>query len=340
MLPGGEPLLIRDILIIATMMQLLNKCLSLSFIILTMIRQPDFDVIIVGGSYAGLSAAMSLGRSRRKTLVIDNGKPCNEQTPHSHNFLTQDGKTPGEISAIAKQQVQHYETISFYEGTAITGQKSGAGFEISTNTGKSFTAKKLIFASGIQDQLPEIPGVRESWGISLIHCPYCHGYEFRNKKTALWANGDRALHLASLISNLTKDLIILTNGKAELTDDQIRTLDKNNIQLLQTPIAAFEHDHGRIKNVVFNDASKLDFEAVYAALPFVQHSSIPVSLGCALTPQGHIQLDNMQRTTVPGVFACGDNSSPMRSVANAVATGNFAGAAVNAELSQETFLTK
>src|SRR5690606_24367400 len=143
----------------------------------------DFEVIIIGGSYAGLSAAMALGRALRHVLIIDGGQPCNKQTPHSHNFITQDGKTPKEISSLAKQQVEEYETIKFYKGLAANATKTDKGFKITTDTNDTFTAKKLIFATGLKDIMPGIIGFAECWGISVNHCPYCHGYEYRNKNT-------------------------------------------------------------------------------------------------------------------------------------------------------------
>src|SRR5690606_17865245 len=170
----------------------------------------DFEVIIIGGSYAGLSAAMALGRSLRTVLIVDSGLPCNRQTPHSHNFLTQDGKTPMEISKLAKQQVKKYETVQFYNGLAISGTKTTNGFEIVTDTNDKFAAKKLIFATGVRDIMPDIKGFTECWGISIIHCPYCHGYEYREKNTAIIANGAKAFHMASLINNLTNNITILT----------------------------------------------------------------------------------------------------------------------------------
>lgn len=299
--------------------------------------QTSFDVIIIGGSYAGLSSAMTLGRSLRKTLVIDSGQPCNKQTPHSHNFLTQDGKTPKEISTIARQQVEHYKTVQFIDDLAVTGKKTNNSFEITTQSGKIFQSKKLVFATGIKDQLPDIPGVADCWGISVIHCPYCHGYEFRSQKTAIWANGERAFHLASLVNNLTKDLTLLTNGKADFTEEQLLKLKNNVIPIIETEIAGIEHTNGHIKNIILADGSKMKFDAVYAGVPFIQHSDIPASLGCELTEQGYLKVDNMQNTTVPGVFACGDNTTPMRSVANAVASGNFAGVVINRELAEEIF---
>ena len=169
-------------------------------------KQKNFDVIIVGGSYSGLSAAMSLGRSLREVLVIDSGLPCNRQTPYSHNFITQDGEKPAAISAKAKLQVALYKTIHFYNGLAVEAVKRENGFEISTKSGEVFSARKILFATGVKDLLPEIKGFGDCWGISVLHCPYCHGYEVKNEKTAFIANGEMAFEYAKLISNWTKDL--------------------------------------------------------------------------------------------------------------------------------------
>ncbi len=294
-----------------------------------------FDAIIIGGSYAGLSAAMSLGRSLRRVLVIDSGAPCNWQTPHSHNFLTQDGASPAEISTLARQQVEKYDTVKFYKGLATDAQRQEEGFALQTDTGETFAAKKLIFATGIKDQMPDIKGFAECWSISVIHCPYCHGYEYRGQATAMMANGARAMHLASLVSNLTDDLTLLTNGAPDFDAAQNAQLEKARIRTVTTEIAEIEHRDGQVQAVVFADGSRQRFTAVYAAIPFVQHSDIPQKLGCDATETGHIKVDFFQQTSVPGVFACGDNAAPMRSIANAVATGSFAGAMVNKELCEE-----
>lgn len=302
-----------------------------------MTRQNQFDVIIVGGSYAGLSAGMSLGRSLRKVLIIDSGKPCNEQTPHSHNFLTQDGKTPKEIYELAKKQVLEYKTVEFNQGKAIEAKKVENGFEITTENGEAFEAKKLIIATGIIDEVPNIKGFKESWGISLIHCPYCHGYEFQNKKTGIIANGERGFHISSLVNNLTKDITIFTRGKADFTEEQFQKLEKNNIKIIETEIDELKHQNGNVESLILSDGKVLNFEAVYSAFPFKQHSEIPVSLGCEMTEMGHIKIDQFQKTNIAGLYACGDNCSPMRAVSNAVYTGNFAGVMINAELVNDNF---
>lgn len=297
----------------------------------------SFDVIIIGGSYAGLSAAMALGRSIRNVLIIDSGLPCNRQTPHSHNFITQDGEKPSAIAEKAKTQVLKYNTVKFHNGLAIDGKKTENGFVIITQKGENFEAKKLVFATGIKDIMPSIKGFSECWGISVIHCPYCHGYEFRNQKTGIMANGEKAFHVASLVNNLTDNVTILTSGKATFNTEQLARLNKHNINIIEKEIVEIEHENGNINNIVFKDGNKISFNAVYASIPFNQHSDIPATLGCELTEQGYIKVDMFQKTTVNGTFACGDNASMMRSVANAVATGNFAGAMVNKELTEEKF---
>ncbi|MCP1299721.1 NAD(P)/FAD-dependent oxidoreductase [Chryseobacterium sp. S0630] len=297
----------------------------------------NFDVIIIGGSYSGLSAGMSLGRSLRNVLIIDNGKPCNRQTPHSHNFVTHDGKTPAEIAKLAKEDVEKYDTVRFYNGTVIKTAKTAEGFVIETSSGKEFHTKKLILASGVKDIMPDIPGFAECWGISVIHCPYCHGYEVKNKITGVLSNGDMAYEFSKLIYNLTKNLTLFTNGKAVLTEEQIGKLSQNNIILNEDEIKDIKHENGSIQKIVFKNGKEIPLQALYAKIPFEQNINVSDDLGCELTEQGFIKVDMMQKTTVPGVFACGDNVTMMRSVANAVAQGNFAGAVVNKELSDEEF---
>lgn len=297
----------------------------------------EFEVIIIGGSYAGLSAAMALGRSLRETLIIDAGQACNRQTPHSHNFLTQDGSTPEEISSKGRRQVAKYDSISFYNGLAVSGKRTSEGFEVTTSKGDVFAAKKLVLATGIKDLMPDIPGFAESWGISVVHCPYCHGYEIRGEKTAIMANGERAFHLASLVNNLTKEITILTGGKHTFEESQLAKLEQHNIRIIEKEVAAIEHQNGQMERMVFQDGSSEDFACAYAAIPFEQSSSLYADLGCKLTEQGYLEVNFMQKTSQDDVFACGDNSSMMRSVATAVYSGNIAGAVLNNELTQENF---
>lgn len=296
-----------------------------------------FDVIIIGGSYSGLAAAMALGRALKKVLVIDSGKPCNRQTPHSHNFLTQDGKTPAEISKLARKQVAQYDTVSFLSGQAVKGCKKELGFIIETDTGQLFKAKKLVFATGIKDIISTIPGLSECWGISVLHCPYCHGYEVRYEQTGILANGENAFELATLISNWTDELTVYTNGKSTLTIEQTAKLEKHGINVVEREIKQLEHTAGYIKSIVFQDGTTAEAKAIYVRSPFEQHSTIPQSLGCELTEEGYIKVNTLQETTVPGVYASGDSTNKMRTVANAVATGTTAGMAASKKLIIEAF---
>ncbi len=303
----------------------------------TMTGSNNFDVIIVGGSYSGLAAGMALGRALKKVLIIDDGKPCNRQTPHSHNFLTNDGKTPAEIAAVANLQVRRYDTVMFFDATAVSGTKTEKGFEIQVTTGQTFAAKKLIFATGIKDLLPDISGLSECWGISVVHCPYCHGYEIRNGKTGILGNGEIAFDFTRLISNWTKDLTLFTNGIVTLTALQREKLKQHQIKIVEKEIEHLEHNNGYLRNIIFKDGSKTSIKAIYAPSPFEQLCKIPESLGCELTEEGYIKIDNFQETSIKGVFAIGDNAAKMRTVANAVAMGASAGMTISKKMILEEF---
>lgn len=298
----------------------------------------QYDIIIVGGSYAGLAAGMALGRALRKVLIIDSGNPCNKQTPHSHNFLTNDGKTPKEITNLAKRQVRAYDSVEFLDALVTSGKKTENGFEVQVQTGERYSTKKIVFATGIKDSMPDIPGFAECWGISVIHCPYCHGYEVRYQKTGILANGDVGFELAALISNWTKDLILYTNGKSTLSELQMKKLQNHSIYVIETEIERLEHQNGYIRSIVFSDGNKADITALYARLPFEQQSMIPESLGAELTADGYVKVDAAQKTTIDGVYACGDNATRMRTIANAVSMGTTTGLMLNKELIGEDFL--
>ena len=302
-----------------------------------MIDIQQFEVIIIGGSYSGLAAGMALGRALRKVLIIDNGEPCNRHTPHSHNFLTQDGKPPGEIAALAKQQVEQYSTIQFLKGLATNAVKTSNGFKIETNTCERFGARKLIFTTGILDIMPLIPGFAESWGISVLHCPYCHGYEVRNQQTGILGNGNYAFELAVLISNWTKDLTIYTDGTSTLTTEQTSKLRQKNIPIVEDEIEELQHHDGDLQHIIFKGDKSAEVKTIYSRTPFIQHSSIPQLLGCQLNDDGYIKIDPAQKTSVQGIFASGDNTTRLRTVANSVAMGTTAGMMVNKELMEEDF---
>ena len=297
----------------------------------------NFDVIIIGGSYSGLAAGLALGRALRRVLIIDSGKPCNRYTPYSHNFITQDGKPPGEIAALARQQIEKYSTVKFFKGSALKSEKEGDLFRVATGSNAIFSAQKLIFATGIRDLMADIDGFEECWGKSVIHCPYCHGYEVRNKPTGILGNGEYAFEFAALISNWTNDLTVFTNGKSTLTDDETRKLTGHKITIVEDEVERFQHSKGYLQKISFKNGSSAEIKALYARPNFTQQCDLPEKLGCELTGEGYIKIDSSQRTTIPGIFACGDNTTRMRTVANAVAMGTTAGMMVNKEWTMENF---
>ena len=297
----------------------------------------NYDVIIIGGSYAGLSAAMSLGRALKDILIIDSGKPCNRQTPNAHNLITHDGDTPASIKEHALQQMLRYPTVTLKNGLAIKASKQKDLFTIQTESGETYAAKKLLFATGIVDIMPDIPGFADCWGITVVHCPYCHGYEIHSWPTGIIANGDAAFEYARLINNWTKDLTLFTNGMPQLSEEQFQKLQEHQITINDKLISSLNHNNGILKHVEFADGSIQNVKAIYSRPSIKQHSDLPELLGCELTDMGFIKVDGFQATTIDGVFAAGDNATMFRSLAIAIADGNKAGAVIDKQLIQERF---
>jgi thioredoxin reductase len=296
-----------------------------------------FDVIIIGGSYAGLAAGLALGRSVRKVLIIDNRDPCNKKAPHSHNFLTNDGEKPAAIASKARQELALYDSVELVTNTVRHVNSGKEYFDVTTTDGQIFFAKKILFTTGLKDIMPDIPGFTECWGNSIIHCPYCHGYEVYQQKLAVFGNGDEGFEFAKLINNWSKHLTLFTNGASTLNKEQEQKLRDHGIQIIQTKIIGLDHVKNQLRAIQLADGTEYEAQAIFARVPFEQHTSIPLDLGCALTKQGHIEIDNFCATTIPGVYAAGDNASPLRGVANAVASGTLAGVFINKALIEEAF---
>ena len=297
----------------------------------------EFDAIIVGGSYAGLSAAMTLGRSRRRTLVLDTGRPCNRQTPHAHNFLTQDGATPAALRAQAIEQVRQYPTVEFRPDEAVSAAPTEGGFLIQTAAGDTVKAQKVILATGVTDLLPPLPGFAECWGISVLHCPYCHGYEVADQRIGVFGNGDGGFEFTRLIRQWSRQLTLFTNGPATLTDAQQQALARHHIAVVETPITGLLHAQGYLSAVQLAAGPAHPLDAVFTRVPFRLPGTLTQQLGCALTEMGHVQVDDSQRTSVPGVYAAGDITTPMRALSTAVAAGSKAAVILNKELIEEHF---
>jgi len=297
-----------------------------------MTKELQYDVIIIGGSYAGLSAAMALGRSIRKTLIIDGGDPCNKQTPQSHNFLTQDGETPAAIAEKALEQVLKYPTVELLQGFVVELEQQDNVFVVTTAAGERFAGMKILLATGVKDELCDIPGFAECWGISVLHCPYCHGYEVRQQKTAILAKGEEAYHLGLLLHNWASDITLLSDGDHGLEDIQLDLLKANSVELIDEKVTALKHEDGRLKSIQFESGKTMPVEVMYSRVPFTLHSEIASQIGCDLSESGHILVDASQKTTIPGIYAAGDCTTNGRAVSIAVAAGSRAGMMINSEL--------
>ncbi len=286
------------------------------------------EVVILGGSYAGISAAMALGRSLREVLVIDNGQPCNRQTPHSHNFLTRDGATPAFIASVAKEQVLQYPTVQWLDETVSKVEETADGLLVYTSQGLQVHTKKLLLATGVKDELLPIPGFAECWGISVLHCPYCHGYEVRKEALAVLSNGEMAMEFVQLIRQWSSRIQLLTNGNPVLTQQQLAQLEKACIPVRSSPVQSILHTNGHVYQVQLEDGTLIPLKALFARVPFSQ-SPLVQQLGLSLNEQGYITVNPFQQTSLAHIFAAGDCTTPMRSVSTAVAQGTMAGAAIN-----------
>lgn len=299
--------------------------------------EPNFEVAIVGGSYAGLSAALALGRASRHVNIIDYGERCNLKAETAHNLLTHDGSHPGKIITKAKKEVGGYPTVTLTDGIVVEVESRKAGFELKFEDGNSLSAKKVLFATGIRDLLPNIPGFEQTWGISMLHCPYCHGYEVMGRKTALIGNGELGFIMAMVLSQWNKDITVLTNGKAEFDAEQLARLERNHIPICEKKIKHIAHIHGKMEAIHFEDGSEMNLSIAYAKIPFEQHSALPGKLGCKMSDDGHIVVDDDHRTSVHGIYAAGDCTTNGRSISLAMAAGTVAGMFINGELTDESF---
>lgn len=297
-----------------------------------------YDVVIIGGSFAGLSAALSLGRSLRTVLVIDSGNPCNKNVVQAHNFITHDGSPPAGVTAAARKQLLGYPTVSSLHGVVGDVVPRGDFFEVLTDDGLTFNTKKILFATGVTDLIPNIEGFAAGWGNSILHCPYCHGFENTGRRTAVLGNGDMGYEMAKTLRQwCPQGLTLYTNGTSTLSPEEVFLLNKKDITVIENEIDRVEQANGIIKAVHFKDTGPDFPEVIYTQLPFKQQCAIPERLGIEMTDKGFIQVSKCMETSMPGIFAAGDCLSLFRSIAHAVASGNKAGALINKCLTDEFF---
>lgn len=287
------------------------------------------DVIVIGGSYAGMAAALQLLRARRKVLVVDAGQRRNRFASHSHGFLGQDGVDPAVIWSTARDQLLAYPTLTWVAGQALTISGQIDAFAVQTDD-QTLTARRILLASGLRDDLPAIPGLAERWGQSVFHCPYCHGYELNQGRIGVIATGPMSLHQAQMLPDWG-EVTLLTNTALTLDADQRHDLLTRGVTVEETPVRALTGT----ADVLLEDGRTLAFAGLFTASRTRPASPLAETLGCAVmeTPLGlQIHTSAAKETSIAGVFACGDLARVPHSVSLAVADGAWAGASVHRSL--------
>jgi len=295
------------------------------------------NVAIIGGGPAGLNAALVLGRARKRVAVIDEGRPRNAVTHEAHGFLTRDGISPGEFRRIAREQILHYPSVSFVEDTAASIAGKDGHFQIETAQGRTYQSRKLLFAVGMKDRPLNIPGLAEAYGRSAFVCPYCDGWELRDQPLVVIHKGPELMHFAPLISGWTKHFTVCTNGPDGLTDEQREELRQHQVPLFDSPIRHISSNGGIVREVVLEDGTTVSCRGIFFKPELATGSDLPRAIGCSLTDAGTVIVDELGRTSVPGVYSAGDAATRMHQAIAAASTGAMAAAAINNELNLEAW---
>lgn len=303
-----------------------------------------FEVIIVGGGPAGLSAALVLGRCRRRVLVCDAGQPRNAASHGLHLFLTRDGIEPAEFLSIAREQLKPYETVELREGFVTKARRIDDGFEIVVTDPRSaaneersqrFAGRKLLLATGVVDELPQIKGIEEFYGRSVFHCPYCDGWEMRDRPIAVYGRGENGSGLAVELMLWSRDVVLCTDGPTELSAENLDRLKRHNISIREEPIERLEGKAGQVEKIVFRHGEPLAVTAVFFSTGHHQGSDLARQLGCSFNEQDCVKTGDYEITSVPGVYAAGDTSRLVQFVIVAASEGAQAAVAINKELIKE-----
>jgi thioredoxin reductase len=295
------------------------------------------DVIVVGGSFAGLSAAMQLARARRNVLIIDTGLPRNRFASHAHGFFGQDGKPPAEIIREAASQLAAYPTVQWIKGEAVTAQRTDKAFSVALSDGRIASASRLILATGVRDELPAIPGLQERWGMTALHCPYCHGYEVRDRRLGVLGNHPLSAYQALLIPDWGPTTYF-TQGTFEPDAGQLTHLAARNVRIERSPVVELLGQAPHLEALRLADGRVVAIDALFVAPRTRMNSTLAEQLGCAFddAPLGPvIRVDDLKQTTVEGVYAAGDVSNKMTNATFASAAGVAAGVGAHHSLVPE-----
>ncbi|ATQ41473.1 NAD(P)/FAD-dependent oxidoreductase [Caulobacter mirabilis] len=297
----------------------------------------QYDAVVVGGNFAGLSAAMQLGRARRRVLVVDMGEPRNRFAEASHGFMGQDGKPPRAIQREAARQVAAYPTVEMLQDQVVSASGELNGFELGLWSGRQVRARRVVLATGVRDILPNLPGLAERWGVSVLHCPYCHGYEVRDRPIGVLASTPMSAHQAMLLPDWGVTTLF-TNGVHEPDPEQAALLAARGVTIERTPVVELVGQGTALEGLRLADGRVAAVEALFAAPRVEMASPLAAQLGCVFEDGmmgPFIVTDAQKLTSVPGVYAAGDAARPMHNATFASADGVMAGVGAHQSLARD-----
>ena len=294
----------------------------------------EYDVIVIGGSAAGLSAALVLTRARRRVAVVDSGQPRNAPAAHMQGFLSRDGMPPSELVAAGRVEVQHYGGHLVDDRVTELLQNEVAKLEVRLASGDTMTARRILFATGLRDEIPDIPGVRDRWGRDLLHCPYCHGYEVRDQPLGVLGRGPETVQHALIIRQWSPDVVLFAHG-AHLTSTEREQLAARGIDVVDTPVAKLVVEDDTLRGVGLQDGRVIARSAVFVRPRLVPNNELLSGLGCEINDDGWPVIDATGATSVPGVWVAGNAANPRAQVITAAGEGSAAAIAINNDLVDE-----
>lgn len=297
----------------------------------------SFDAVVIGGGTAGLSAALALGRATRRVLVAACGPTRNAPASGAHNVFTRDGTPPAELVRIGREQLQHYDVVVRDEcATDVQPANNNQGYVVTLENGAAY-ARGIVFAVGVRDILPDIPGFKELWGNGVFHCPYCHGWEVAHRPLGIYARGEAARHLTVLLRGWTRDLVLFTDGDPQLSDEDLQRITGHGIVVRTERVQQLRAGEVGLDAVILENGEAVPRAGLFLRPEQQLRSDLPLKLGCALTEQGRVNADMLGRTNVARVYVAGDIAPGHQSVPTAAASGALAGAGLNMELLTEDF---
>jgi thioredoxin reductase len=294
-----------------------------------------YDVIVIGAGPAGLSAALMLGRCRRRVLVCDTGKPRNAASRAMHGFLSRDGMAPADFLKIAREQMQPYDTVELRDVEVTAAECRESRFHVTLADGSVQQSRKLLIATGVVDNLPKIPGFRELFGTSVFHCPYCDGWEVRDRPLAIYGRAERGLGLSLELLGWSRDLVLCTDGPSEISTEGLARLERHGIPVREDRLVRLEGVEQDNLRMVFASGAPLDRSAVFFTTGQTQHSDLVTRLGCVMTDKGTVWTGKYEAAHLPGLYVAGDASRAVQWVVVAAAEGAEAAFAINTDLLKE-----